>query len=129
YDYAEPHSHFATLFRQARAINLPLIARVNGDCLASGMGLLAMCDLAVSADHAKFGLPEARIGLFPAQVLSILQHLIGRRKLVELCLSADPIDAQTAKDIGLLNEVAADVDKALDNLLGRIVDNSPTAIR
>lgn len=129
YDYAEPHSHFATLFRRARASNLPLVARVNGDCLASGMGLLAMCDLAVSADHAKFGLPEARIGLFPAQVLSVLQHLIGRRKLVELCLSAEPIDARAAKEQGLINELAADVDKALDTLLGRILGNSPTAIR
>ncbi len=48
-DYSEPYGHLALLLRRARASNLPLVARVNGACLAGGMGLLAMCDLAVAA--------------------------------------------------------------------------------
>ena len=47
-DYSEPYGHFAQLLRQAQASNVPLIARVNGACMAGGMGLLAMCDLAVA---------------------------------------------------------------------------------
>lgn len=129
FDYAEPHSHFANLFRRVRAGTLPLIARVNGDCLASGMGLLSMCDLAVAADTAKFGLPEVRIGLFPAQVLTVLQHLIGRRKLTELCITGEPISAAEALEIGLVNHVAPDFDRALDTVLARILDKSPAAIR
>jgi len=82
-----------------------MIARVNGACMAGGMGLLAMCDMAVAASHARFGLPEVKVGLFPMQVLSVLQHLIPRRVLTQMCITGEPIDAQTALSIGLVNLV------------------------
>lgn len=129
FDYSEPRSGFANLFRKARQSTVPLIARVNGACMAGGMGLLSMCDLAVSTRRAKFGLPEVKVGLFPAQVLTVLQHLIGRRKLTELCITGEPIEAQEALEIGLVNAVADDVDQALDHLLDRLLDKSPAAIR
>jgi len=80
-DYSEPHGHLAQLLRVAKASTIPLIARVNGACMAGGMGLISMCDMAVAARHAVFGLPEVKVGVFPAQVLSVLQHLIPRRVL------------------------------------------------
>ena len=83
-DYSEPLGHLAQLLRVARASNVPLIARVNGACMAGGFGLLSMCDMAVAARHAIFGLPEVKVGVFPAQVLSVLQHLIPRRVLAEM---------------------------------------------
>jgi len=128
-DYSQPHGHLAQLLRRARASNLPLIARVNGACMAGGMGLLAMCDLAVAASHAVFGLPEVKVGVFPAQVLTVLQHLIPRRKLAELCLTGEPLTAQQALECGLLNYVADDVDAKLEWLLARMLDKSPAAIR
>lgn len=128
-DYSEPLGHFARLLRRARASHLPLVARVNGACMAGGMGLLAMCDLAVAARHAVFGLPEVKVGVFPAQVLSVLQHLVPRRKLAELCITGESISSQEALDIGLVNYVDDDVDARLDWLLRRIVDKSPAAIR
>lgn len=128
-DYSEPYGHLAQLLRAGRACNLPLIARVNGACMAGGMGLLAMCDLAVAASHAVFGLPEVKVGVFPAQVLSVLQHLIPRRKLAELCITGEPVTAQQALEWGLVNYVDDDVDAKLDWLLARIADKSPAAIR
>ncbi len=128
-DYSDPYGHFAQLLRRARACNVPLIARVNGAVMAGGMGLLAMCDLAVAAPHAKFGLPEVKVGVFPAQVLSVLQHLIPRRQLAELCLTGEPIDAAQALAIGLLNHVDADLDGRVQWLLARLLDKSPAAIR
>lgn len=128
-DYSDPTGHFARLLRRARASHLPLVARVNGACLAGGMGLLAMCDLAVAAPHAVFGLPEVKVGVFPAQVLTVLQHLIPRRKLVELCITGESIDSAQALDIGLVNHVDADLDGRLQWLLARIADKSPAAIR
>ncbi len=71
-DYSEPLGHLAQLLRVAKASYVPLIARVNGACMAGGMGLLSMCDMAVAAEHAVFGLPEVKVGVFPAQVLSVL---------------------------------------------------------
>lgn len=129
FDYSEPRSGFANLFRKARQSNVPMIARVNGACMAGGMGLLSMCDMAVSSSNARFGLPEVKVGLFPAQVLTVLQHLIGRRKLTELCITGEPIDAREALEIGLVNYVADDLDQALDALIAKLLDKSPAAIR
>ena len=128
-DYSEPHGHLAQLLRAARASTVPLIARVNGACMAGGMGLLAMCDMAVAASHAVFGLPEVKVGVFPAQVLSVLQHLIPRRSLSEMCLTGEPISATQALQIGLVNYLDDDVDAKLQWLLGRLLDKSPAAIR
>ena len=131
-DYSEPHGHLAQLLRVAKASTVPLIARINGACMAGGMGLMSMCDLAVAARHAVFGLPEVKVGVFPAQVLSVLQHLIPRRKLAEMCLTGEPISAQQALDYGLVNYLSdegSDVDVKLQWLLDRLLDKSPAAIR
>jgi enoyl-CoA hydratase/carnithine racemase len=129
FDYATPTNAYADLLRTARTLNVPLIARVNGACMAGGIGLLAMCDLAIAAPHAIFGLPEAKVGVFPMQVLAVLQAQVPQRCLVQLCLTGDPIDAARAREIGLVNEVADDLDGALDRLLSRVLSNSPTALR
>ena len=128
-DFSDPHGRMANLMRQAQASTVPLIARVNGACMAGGMGLLAMCDMAVAARHAVFGLPEVKVGVFPAQVLTVLQHLIPRRQLREMCLTGETIDSAQALSIGLVNHVDDDVDGRLDWLLGRLLDKSPAAIR
>ncbi len=128
-DYSEPHGHLAQLLRAARASYVPLIARVNGACMAGGMGLMSMCDMAVAARHAIFGLPEVKVGVFPAQVLSVLQHLIPRRLLSEMCLSGEPITSAQALEAGLVNYVDDDVDAKLQWLLDRLLDKSPAAIR
>ncbi len=128
-DYSEPHGHLAQLLRVAKASYVPLIARVNGACMAGGMGLLAMCDLAVASSHAVFGLPEVKVGVFPAQVLSVLQHLIPRRTLVEMCITGEPISSAQALGYGLVNYVDDDVDAKLAWLLARMLDKSPAAVR
>src|SRR5262249_21899706 len=89
FDYSDPYIGYANLLRCARASVIPMIARVNGACMAGGMGLLAMCDLAISARQAKFGLPEVKVGLFPMQVLSALQHLVPRRVLAAVCINRE----------------------------------------
>ena len=128
-DYSEPHGHLAQLLRAARASYVPLIARVNGACMAGGMGLMSMCDMAVAARHAIFGLPEVKVGVFPAQVLSVLQHLIPRRLLSEMCLTGESITSAQALEAGLVNHVDDDVDAKLQWLLDRLLDKSPAAIR
>ena len=128
-DYAEPTQGFANLLRPSRQMTVPMVARVNGACMAGGMGLLAMCDLAVAAPHAQFGLPEVKVGVFPAQVLSVLNGLIGARALTELCITGEPIGAEEALRLGLINRVSEDLDAGVDALLNRFLDKSPAAIR
>jgi len=129
FDYSEPHAGFANLFRIARQSTVPLIARINGACMAGGMGVMAMCDMAVATPKAIFGLPEVKVGLFPAQVLSVLDKLLPRRILSEMCITGEPITAAQALEYGLINHVREDLDAGIDWLLGRVLDKSPAAIR
>jgi len=131
FDPAQPRSDYADLLRLARGATLPSLARVNGVCLAGGMGLLAMTDIAVAVDTALFGLPEVKVGLFPMQVLSLLQRLAPPRLLCEWCFTGEPIDAPAALAAGLINYAvpAAELDHKTEWLLGRLIDKSPTAIR
>jgi len=128
-DLSNPHGAAAELFRRVRRATVPLIARVNGACYAGGIGLMAMCDLAVAAESATFALPEIKVGVFPAQVLGVLQHLLPRRVLIEMCLTGDPIDARRALALELVNAVATDLDAEVDRLIGRLLAGSPAAMR
>ena len=131
FDFARPNLDYADLLRTAQSATLPSIARVNGACLAGGMGLLCMTDMAVAADHVAFGLPEVKVGVFPMQVMSLLQHVAPRRVVREWALSGEPFDAAAALRAGLLNHAvpAAELDAKVEWLVQRIVDKSPTAIR
>ena len=130
-DLAKPNSDYADLLRLAQNATKPSIARVNGVCMAGGMGLLCMTDMAVAADSVVFGLPEVKVGVFPMQVLSLLQVTVPRRIVNEWCLTGEPFDAAEAKAAGLVNHVVppAELDAKVDWLIGRLADKSPTAIR
>ena len=127
----EPTTDFGKLARVVRNIGVPLIGRINGDCVAGGMGLMALCDLVVVADHARFGLPEAKVGVFPMQVLVFLRSMIGARHINELCLTGELIDAVRAREIGIANYVVPfdQLDSRVDALLTKLGEMSPVALR
>lgn len=131
FDYAKPNGDYADLMRLASNSTLPSIARVNGVCMAGGMGLLCMTDMAIAGDNVRFGLPEVKVGVFPMQVLSLMQNLVPQRVLREWCFTGEPFTAQEAQEAGLLNYVvpAAELDAKVEWLIQRLVDKSPTAIR
>ncbi len=131
FDFSRPNVDYADLLRLSQNATKPAIARVGGVCMAGGMGLLAMTDMAVAADHAIFGLPEVKVGVFPMQVLSLLQRIAPPRCVNEWALTGEPFDAKAALAAGLLNHVvgASELDAKVEWLIGRIIDKSPTAIR
>jgi len=130
-DFAKPNVDYADLLRLSQNATKPAIARVGGVCMAGGMGLLCMTDMAIAADHVMFGLPEVKVGVFPMQVMSLLQAIAPRRLVNEWAITGEPFDARVAQAAGLLNYVVpqAELDAKLDWLIGRITDKSPTAIR
>lgn len=130
-DPARPRHYVAEFFKLVEDCDLPVIARVNGHALAGGLGLLCACDLAVAADHATFGTPESKIGLFPMMIMPYLMRTLSRRRLMELCITGESITAADALEAGLVNYVVpkAELDAKLDWLLKRVVDRSPTAVR
>jgi methylglutaconyl-CoA hydratase len=131
YDYSQVGIPFVKLMKQARDLTVPLIARVNGHAMAGGMGMMGMCDMAITVDNARFGMPEVKVGVFPMQIMAVLQRLIPNRKLYEMALTGEPITAAEALELGLVNYVvpAGELDTKMDWLLSRLLDKSPTSIR
>jgi enoyl-CoA hydratase/carnithine racemase len=127
----DPTTDFGRLARAVRRCGVPLIARVNGACVAGGMGLMALCDLAVAAEHARFGLPEVKVGVFPMQVLVLLRATMHQRHINELCLTGELIPAVRAAELGLINEVApaGELDARVEALLAKLRAASPSAVR
>ncbi|MCX2976105.1 crotonase/enoyl-CoA hydratase family protein [Candidatus Marimicrobium litorale] len=109
----------------------PLIAAVEGYALAGGLELAISCDLIVTADNAKFGIPEVKRGLAAAAGgLMKLPRQIPPRLAMEMALTGDFISAQRAAEMGLVNEVvpAGTALEAAKALAGRIVSNGPLAV-
>ena len=110
----------------------PIIAAVNGTCVAGGMEMLGGCDLRVAADTATFGVMEPKRGLFAGGGTTVrLPRQIPYPAAMELLLCADRVSARRVYDMGLVNEVCAPaevMDRALDYAL-RITANGPFAVR
>lgn len=109
----------------------PVIARVHGIATAAGCQLVSMCDLAVAADSATFAMPGVNIGLFCSTPAVGVARNIGRKRAMQMLLTGDAIDAQTAHAWGLVNQVvpAHDLDGALQFWVDKILSRSAAAIR
>ncbi|MBT3702765.1 MAG: enoyl-CoA hydratase/isomerase family protein [Alphaproteobacteria bacterium] len=130
-DVEHPENFIVELFKVMRDCPLPTIARINGHALAGGLGLACACDMAVADPDALFGAPESKIGLYPMMIMPLLQRVLPRRKLMELCLTGEMFSAADALDMDLVNYVAepGKLDEKLDWLLARTINKSLTAIR
>jgi len=115
-----------------RNFSKPLIAAANGSALAGGFELMISCDMVIAADHAKFGIPEAQRGLVAgAGGLIRLPKRVPLAVAYEMALTAEPIDAHRAYELGLVNRVVPG-EKVLDEavaLAERIAKNAPLAVR
>ena len=109
----------------------PVIAAVQGTAVAAGCQLVATCDLAVAASTAVFGTPGVRIGLFCSTPMVAVSRAIGRKRALQLLLTGEVIDAATAADWGLVNEVVApdEVDARAFALAHQIAGASPLTLR
>ncbi|HEV7415293.1 MAG TPA: enoyl-CoA hydratase-related protein [Tianweitania sediminis] len=128
---ADPRHYVAKLLKRMDACRLPLIARINGHALAGGFGLVCACDMAVCTDNAMLGVSEVKVGLFPMMILPYLLRILSYRRMMELCVTGEPITGRDAVAEGIVNYAvpAEDLDAKLDWLLARITDKSPTGIR
>jgi enoyl-CoA hydratase/carnithine racemase len=112
------------------ALPQPTIARVHGLATAAGCQLVAMCDLAIAADTARFALPGVNVGVFCSTPAVGVVRNVSRKRVMELLLTGDPIDAATALDWGLVNRVvpAAELDSAVKAFTDRILARSAAVI-
>jgi enoyl-CoA hydratase/carnithine racemase len=104
----------------------PVIAKVHGIATAAGCQLVAACDLAVAAEGTRFGTPGVKIGLFCSTPMVPVSRAVGRKRAMQMLLTGEPIDAATALDWGLVNQVvpADQLDDAIQHLVQAIARSS-----
>lgn len=107
----------------------PLVARVQGYALGGGSGLVACADVVVAAPDATFGFSEVRLGIIPAVISPFVFARIGAGAARRLFVTGERFDAETALRIGLVDEVAGDIEAAVERQLGAILKSGPQATR
>lgn len=134
YTHAENHAdalQLATMLRTIYECPQPVAARVQGDCYAGGMGLVAACDIVVAVDEAQFCLSEVKLGLIPATIAPYVIKAMGEQASRRYFLTAERFTAATALHIGLAHEVvtSAALDAKVAEIVKALVSNSPAAVR
>ena len=109
----------------------PVLAKVQGDCYAGGMGLVAACDIVVVADGVNFCLSEVKLGLIPATISPYVIKAMGDQAARRYFLTAERFDAREAKRLGLAHEVvpSEELDGCAAAIVKALVNNSPNAVR
>lgn len=120
---------FATMMHTINTLKKPTIARVHGPVIADGVGLVAACDMAVSAYEAEFCLSEVRFGLIPATIGPYVIRAMGERAARRYFLSAERFTAAEAYRIGLISDIApmVELDARINELLGQLLQGGPIA--
>ncbi|MEN7529982.1 enoyl-CoA hydratase/isomerase family protein [Cupriavidus sp. DL-D2] len=109
----------------------PVIARVQGDTYAGGMGLVAACDIAVAAESAHFCLSEAKLGLLPATISPYVIRAMGEQASRRYFITAERFDAAEALRLGFVHAVASSqaLDEKVAEIAATLIGNSPNAVR
>jgi len=134
YSWDENHADATRLADMLWAIYscpVPVIARVQGDVYAGGVGLVACCDLVVAVEGAGFCLSEARLGLLPATIGPYVVRSLGEQASRRYFVTAERFSATEAHRLGLVHELAPaeTLDERVDALVATITANGPAAVR
>lgn len=121
----------AEMLRTIYACPKPVVAKVQGDCYAGGMGLVAACDIAVANEASQFCLSEAKLGLIPATISPYVIKAMGENAARRYFLTAERFSAQEAHRIGFVHALtAADaLDETVADIVKALVSNSPNAVK
>lgn len=121
----------AAMLKSLDRLPIPTIARVQGLTFGGAVGLVSCCDIAVGTSAARFSLSEVKLGLVPATISPYVIAAIGQRAARRFFLTAETIDAETAKQLNLLSEVVAEdqLDATVDQFALALLSNGEHAIR
>jgi len=120
------------LYQDLENMDIPLIAMINGYCLAGGGELAMACDIRIASEKAKFGFPEINVGIFPGGGATLrLPRLIGAGRAKELMYTGKMIDATEAERVGFVNRVVPHdkLEEAVNEIADAIVRKSPIIIK
>jgi methylglutaconyl-CoA hydratase len=117
------------MFEAIDACPAPVVARIQGHALGGGAGLVAVADLPICTPDAVFAFSEVKLGIIPAVISPFALAKIGPSAARRYFLTGERFDAQTALRIGLVHEVTADLDGAVERVLGELLSAGPRAVR
>jgi enoyl-CoA hydratase/carnithine racemase len=125
-----PMGDYADLLLKMVNSKKPIVARVNGAAMGGGLGIVAAAHFAVAARGAKLGTPEVNVGLFPMMIMAVLMRVVPRRRLTEMMLFGERVDADEAAAIGLVSRVVepAELDHAVTAITDKIASKSPLTL-
>jgi methylglutaconyl-CoA hydratase len=130
--YEENVEDYRRLYRMLESVfrcPAPVVARVQGYALGGGSGLVCCADVVVAAEDAVFGFSEVRLGIVPAVIAPMVLARIGPAAARRYFLTGERIDAAAALRVGLVDEIAADLDAAVERVVDDILLGGPTAVR
>ena len=123
---------YVHLLKRLRQYPKPIVARLNGHCLAGGLGLMLACDIVYASENVKIGTPEVKVGLFPMIISAFIFRNAVRKKALEMIYTAESVTASEAEQMGFITRIYPDtesMDKAVEKSLRSICGNAPLAIR
>ena len=125
-------SQTAKMFALIDECPLPIIGRVQGAAIGGGVGLVAVCDIAIAMRESKFGLSEVKLGILPAVISPYVIAKIGESHARALFLTGERFDAERALRIGLVHKLVDDsdsLDAAVNDALSQLMSSAPEAVR
>jgi enoyl-CoA hydratase/carnithine racemase len=131
-DRHEEQRRFAELFKVIKSLQKPLLGRINGHALGGGFGLACACDIVIAAEDCCFGTPEINVGLFPYVIMAtLLRSTSTPKRLLELMLTGERLDAREAQQLGLVNYVVPreQLDEKVGEIIKKITSKSPAILR
>ena len=122
---------YAQLMKRLARFGKPLVARVNGTCVAGGLGLILSCDIVIARNDVHFFTPEINVGIFPMMIGVLLCRDLPRKKVMEMVLTGRRIPAAEAEKIGLITRAVDPerLDTEVQETLRRLASKSPIAVR
>ena len=122
---------YARLLKRLAGCPKPVVAKVNGYCLAGGMGLMLACDIVIAKSDANFGTPEVNVGLWPMMIGALIYRNVLRKKAMEMVLMGDRFGADKALEMGLTTRVVSpqNLDQQVNQVLQNLADKSPIGMK
>jgi enoyl-CoA hydratase/carnithine racemase len=122
---------YARLLKRLAGYPKPVVARINGACMAGGMGLMLACDIVIAKETAVFGTPEVNVGLWPMMIGALIFRNVPRKKAVEMILLGEKVAAARALEMGLVTRVVPPekLDEQVDSILQNLAAKSPIGMK
>ena len=122
---------YAQLITRLTSYPKPVVARINGACMAGGMGLMLACDIVIAKNDVKFGTPEVNVGLWPMMIGALIYRNVLRKKAMEMILLGERLTADQALNMGLITRAVppAELDGEVNQILKSLAAKSPIGMK